>query len=101
MEDAAESWGPITQATNVISINRNEAAKAKGLVTFYIDKSRSSETGYAVVCKSDYGRAITHSNELGAVYYRGVTAVEKIDQLMEQYNNGTHEIPMSEIVGSD
>jgi hypothetical protein len=100
MEDAAESWGPITQATNVISINRNEAAKAKGLVTFYIDKSRSSETGYAVVCKSDYGKAITHSNEMGAVYYRGVTAVEKIDQLMEQYKDA-QEIPMSEIVGQD
>jgi replicative DNA helicase len=85
MEDVMESWGPMTGATNVISINRDDEAMAKKLVTFYVCKSRSSDTGYAVVCKSNYAHSITHSDKLGAVWYRGEQS--RIDQIDDEYLN--------------
>jgi replicative DNA helicase len=74
-EDANESFGPIQEATNIITLNRDPMDEALGWITFYIDKSRSSEKGFAIVCKSDYGRAQTHSDKLGAVWYRGTSKV--------------------------
>jgi replicative DNA helicase len=88
MEDVMESWGPMTAATNVISINRDPAAEAKGRVTFYICKSRSSEKGVAVVCRSNYSHSITHSNDLGGAWYRGETTMaDKIDTLLSQHRD--------------
>jgi hypothetical protein len=88
MEDVAESWGPMTIATNVISINRDERAQANGRLTFYICKSRSSEVGWAVVCRSDYSKCITHSNTLGGMFYRSShTLSEKIDEFLMQFEN--------------
>jgi KaiC/GvpD/RAD55 family RecA-like ATPase len=86
MEDVAESWGPMTTATNVISINRDERAMAKNRVTFYVCKSRSSEVGWAVVCRSNFANAITHSEDLGGTFYRSShTMSEKIDDLLMQH----------------
>lgn len=88
MEDVMESWGPMTSATNVISINRDPVAEAKGRVTFYICKSRSSEKGIAVVCRSNYAHSITHSDSLGGTWYRGAsTMADKVDDYLQQYNN--------------
>jgi hypothetical protein len=61
MEDASEAYGPVMTATNVITLNRPPDFKARGLLTFNFCKSRSGETGWAVCCKSDYGKSITHS----------------------------------------
>ena len=74
-EDANESFGPIQEATNIITLNRDPMDEALGWITFYIDKSRSSEKGFAIACKTDYGRAQTHSDKLGAVWYRGTSKV--------------------------
>lgn len=88
MEDVMESFGPMTSATNVISINRSPLAESKGLITFYICKSRSSEKGWAVACRSNYQNSITHSNELGATWYRGTATMDdKIDSLLTEYRN--------------
>jgi hypothetical protein len=52
MEDVMESWGPMTTATNVISINRPPEAQARHVTGFCICKSRSSEVG--VVFLADF-----------------------------------------------
>jgi hypothetical protein len=89
-EDASEAYGPMMTAANVLTLNRPPELYAKGLVTWYIDKSRSGETGWAVCCKSDYGKAITHAPWLGGIRYRGSSnMVEQMDVYMEQYFNGT------------
>lgn len=85
-EDVLESWGPITAATNVWTGNRSLRDKHAGRIIYFIDKSRSSETGFAVVCKTDFARAITHSNELGATFYKGSgTYADKLDSYLNQY----------------
>lgn len=84
-EDVQESWGAITAATNIWTINRSDVAKAGGYLTYYIDKSRSSDTGQAITCKTDYSRAITHSDELGATWFRNNGDFEqKLLQYMDQ-----------------
>jgi hypothetical protein len=75
-------------ATNIISINRDPIAAGKDLLTYYISKSRSSETGWAFICKSNFKHAITHSNKLGAVGYRGShSQIESAESYMQQYLN--------------
>lgn len=97
MEDVMESWGPMTTATNVISINRDPVAQAKNLVTFLICKSRSSEVGWAVVCRSNYAAAQSHSPEAEATWYRGTSPMsEKIDTLLE--DNKGREIPWQTVL---
>ncbi len=94
-EDVAESWGVITIATNVLTINRDPVAIARNRLTYFIDKSRSFETGWAIVCETDYARAVTHGGispitgqPRKIVFYRGnVTAADKIDSLLNA-NNG-------------
>lgn len=99
MEDVSESYGPMQLATNVISINRDPKAKAMNRLTYYIDKSRSNDTGWAIVCRTNYAHAITHSNKLGATYYRGAsTMAQKIDDLLRDYTN--KEIPF-EVLAKD
>jgi hypothetical protein len=96
LEDVMESWGPMTTATNVISINRDPSAQAKGIVTFFICKSRSSEVGWAVACKSNYAAAQSHQPESPATKYRGTSPMsEKIDSLLEGYCG--REIPWEEV----
>jgi len=87
MEDVLESWGAMTTATNVWTINRDPMAKVKNRLTYYIDKSRSSETGFAVVCRTKFGNSITHSDKLGATYYQAYgTYSDKVDKLLGDYN---------------
>ena len=93
-EDVQESWGVITQATNVITLNRDPVAERLGYITFYIDKSRSNEKGFAVVCKTDYGRATTHDNTFGAVAYKGqqvITHRRDFQAIFDRYRDG--EVP--------
>lgn len=87
MEDVSEAWGPMTTATNVISINRDDDAVANNTVTFLICKSRSSETGWAILCKSRYDIATTHSNTFGATMYRaGAAEHVNTNALLTKYN---------------
>lgn len=86
LEDVAESFAITQTATNVISLNRDEMAKAKERMTFHICKSRSNDTGWSVVTKTNFKQARTHGADLPATYYRGIsTLADKIDDLLSQY----------------
>jgi replicative DNA helicase len=84
MEDVRESWDVMTMATNVISINRDVTAAQNNRVTFYVCKSRSSETGRAIVARSKYAACVTHWNHWGGTWYRGeATLSDQIDQFLK------------------
>lgn len=76
MEDVSEAWGPMTSASNVITLNRSPNSQHNNRITYYVAKSRSNVVGQAVVAKSNFVHAITHSNELGAVSYMGTKTLE-------------------------
>ena len=98
-EDVAESFGVVQQATNVITLNRDPLDEALGLMTFYIDKSRSNEKSFAVVCKTEYGKALTHSDTLGSVWYRGfdkITGRRNFLALFDKYKGQA--IPEHELI---
>jgi hypothetical protein len=93
MEDVHESYGVMQEATNVITMNKDAVAKARKRMTYHIDKSRSSETGFAIVAKTDFARAITHSDELGSIWYRGTsTLADQVDDLLANPENNGQEI---------
>jgi replicative DNA helicase len=99
MEDVHESYGVMQEATNVITLNRDPVAKARQHMTFHIDKSRSSETGFAVVARTDFGRARTHHNDLGAIWYRGVaTMADQVDDLLRNPELNGKEIDITQFV---
>jgi hypothetical protein len=75
MEDVMETWGAMTAAAVVVSMNRNKKDEELNKLTFYLCKSRQGETGWAVVCNTDYDRCRTHSNDMGAFWYRGSDSI--------------------------
>lgn len=90
-DDAAESAGPGRIATNCITLNRSPQDEAQNRLIYYISKSRSSATGYAVVCRTNFAAAKTHSDEMGATYYRGTVLAPDgtdLDQLMREHKSG-------------
>jgi DnaB-like helicase C terminal domain len=99
MEDVHESYGVMQEATNVITMNKDAVAKARKRMTYHIDKSRSSETGFAVVARTDFARATTHSNELGSIWYRGTsTLADQVDDLLANPENNGQEIDTTQFV---
>jgi hypothetical protein len=97
MEDVHESYGVMQEATNVITLNRDPVAKARQHMTFHIDKSRSSETGFAVVARTDFARARTHHADLGAIWYRGVaTMADQVDDLLRNPDLNGKEIDITQ-----
>lgn len=62
--DIANSFGIATVAANFITINRSPEDKAKGIIRFYIDKSRTNATGGTFISKTDLGRSRTHDVRL-------------------------------------
>lgn len=97
VEDIAEAFGICMSATNVLTLNRSTKAAAENRLTFYVVKSRSSETGWAVTCRSDYSRCMTHGNELGATAVRGEASNDDIiDALLKQYPN--RDIPAGYVI---
>lgn len=82
MEDANEAFGPMQIATNVLTVNRDPWSMANDFLTYLNCKSRGSETGQAIVCKSDYAHAITHSESLGGFWYKGTVP---LGSLIESY----------------
>lgn len=96
MEDVMESWGPMTTATNVITINRDPEAQARNIITFYICKSRSSKVGIAVVCQSDFSRTRPHWETAKAAFYTGTAPLSQNAQaLLERFDQ--KEIPWEEV----
>jgi len=93
-EDVHEAFGPMQRATNIISINRDPESQKHDRIIYFIDKSRSSETGWAIVCRSDFGRSMTHSNKLGATAYRGKnTMSERLESALKEYGAEQRDIP--------
>jgi KaiC/GvpD/RAD55 family RecA-like ATPase len=85
----AEAFGIPQIVDNVISINRNPNEAHKNYVTYYISKSRGGNTGYAVVCKTDFSKCITHSEELGSIWYIGNRSDgEKIEEYLKALKPG-------------
>lgn len=88
MEDVMESWGPMTSAATVISMNRDEEDIRGKKLTYLLCKSRSGETGWAMVVNTDYDACVVHSEQLGYFWYRGERNIS--DQsvgLMSAYRN--------------
>lgn len=82
MEDVAESWDVMTQATSVISLNRTPDDKNQHRMKFHICKSRSSEVGITVVSRSRFSSYITHHDNLESFYYLGNS---HMDDLIERF----------------
>lgn len=96
MEDVAESFDVMMIATNVITVNRDDEAKAQNRIVYFISKSRSNETGFAVVCRSDFKRALTHADVLGSTWYRASSNMaDRVEKLLEQYRG--QEVPDAEL----
>ncbi len=71
MTDVSESWDPIKEATNVITLNRSPEAMKEGYLIYLVDKSRGSETGVAIVAKSKFNMCRVHDENYGATSYVG------------------------------
>lgn len=86
LEDVAESFGAMAKVTNVITVNRSPNDMAKNRLTYYIVKSRSSGTGRAIVARTDFDKAIAHSDRdgFGAAWYFGSKMIpsEELDQYL-------------------
>jgi len=93
LEDVAESYGSMTVAANIVSLNRSPEDERNNIVTFLIDKSRGNAKGVAVVTKSAYDNAITHDNKHGAVWYYGHShMMDNIRTvLLSDYRGDVHE----------
>lgn len=93
-EDVAEAFAICMSATNIITLNRSPSDMTANRMTFYVCKSRSSDVGWAVVCRTDFSRSLSHSVELGATAYRGSdTMADRIENLLQTHLNG--DIPLS------
>jgi replicative DNA helicase len=100
LEDVMEAWGPMTTATNVISINRDDEAQAKDHATFCLLKSRSSQVGWSVLVKSDYAAARSHWDSSACTWYRGsISMSDRIDNLLETYSGA--ETPWQEVMAAE
>ena len=85
-EDISEAYAIAMSATNILTLNRDPRAAAANRLTWLICKSRSSETGWAITCRSDYSRAVTHAPSLPATAYRGTgTMTDQIETFLKDY----------------
>jgi hypothetical protein len=91
-EHMGEALGIAQSATNIITVNRDGKSQAENRITYFLSKSRSSEVGWAIVCKSDFGKSMTHSDDMGGTCYRGNESMSgQIGTLLETWNG--KEIP--------
>lgn len=99
MEDVAECYGAMSHAVNVITLNADEQAMAKNVITFKICKSRASKAGVAVMATSNYASSRTHGDDLGpAIWYRGGGSMaDRAESLLTQYAGS--ELPLFEVLG--
>jgi hypothetical protein len=88
-EDVMESFAAMTPAANIITINRDHYSEHAEFVTFYVSKSRSNETGTAIVCRSRYSCARTHWHNMAAMWYKGnVPLGSQIETLASHFADG-------------
>lgn len=88
MEDVMESWGIMTAAATVVSINRTAQDAEMNKLTYLLCKSRSGDVGWAVVCNTDYSRCRIHANDLGCFWYRGEEGLgDKSADIMNGFRN--------------
>lgn len=78
MEDVAESWDVMTQATSVITLNRNPDDQKMHRMKYHICKSRSSEVNLTVVARSRFSSYITHHDNLESFWYQGNSHMDDI-----------------------
>lgn len=78
MEDVAEAFGTMMIASNVITLNRGPRAKNENWLTYYVAKSRSNQTGTAIVARTNFASSLTHSEKLGAFGYIGVETKDAV-----------------------
>ena len=99
-EDASESFGPVMQASNIITLNRSSKAEQLGLITFGLSKTRTNKkAGIAIIARSDYDKCMTHSNDLGCMGYYGTKTIEdKYASLEPRFKNQM--IPMESLRGA-
>jgi len=89
-EDVSESYGPIQQATNVITINRSEQATEQNMITYYIGKSRGNQAGVRIVADSNFAANMSHSNAFRAVRYIGQYSHEQaVQQLLSLHQTNS------------
>lgn len=90
MEDVMEAWGPMTTATNVISINRPPEARARHVTGFMVCKSRSSDVGVVFLAKSNFACARSHWPTWDCEEYQ-LTAIngDRVEKLLEDFQ-GLH-----------
>jgi hypothetical protein len=94
LEDIAEAFGISQSATNFITLNRSERDKHRNRMTFYVCKSRSSSTGWAVVTQTDFNKSLTHGPTLKAVaYHSSMSPDESIEKFLE--NNDGQDVSYS------
>lgn len=95
MEDVSESMPVMNDAHAVITINRPPIAMAQNWVTYHIGKNKNGDTGWSIVCKSNFGCSQSHGEEMGAIWYRGVSSgSDRIGELLGSYSN--QQIPETE-----
>lgn len=88
MEDVKESWDPMAEASNVITINRSPHAENNNYIVLSIAKCRNNSKGLAIAAKSCYKNNTTHSEELGGFVYKPTRNPEELALgLFEQYYN--------------
>lgn len=87
-EDVSEAWGPVEMVANIITMTRPPRGKEEGWVEFFVDKSRSNQTGTIVLCRTRYDWCTTHADDLGSVWWQGVdTCEERALQFLNGFSN--------------
>lgn len=87
-EDVQDSFGPVQQANNILTINRSPLAEKMNLATLGVGKTRTNAKGKAVIFRTRYDICKTHSNEMGGMSYTGTKTIEeKYDGLEREYKN--------------
>ena len=99
-EDVQESFGPIQQATNIITVNRSPWAEANNIITFGVAKCRNNQVGSAVIARSDFACSMSHSEEMGGMHYVGTKLIEeKFNVLFAEWRNQTIPGPLLNVPG--
>jgi replicative DNA helicase len=95
MEDVKESWDPMAEASNVLTLNRPPWAEQKNILMINLAKTRSNARGIVVIAKTNYSCSLTHSDELGGIIDKGGHGdfEEIANGLLERYVESKHEVP--------
>lgn len=94
-EDCAESYDPVRNADNLLTLNRDETAQQMKYMTVYVGKNRSGEVNKAILMQTDFACARTHGGEgqykLKSCWYYGSVALEAAYALRSLEDSSTFE----------